>query len=393
MITDGTHTYTYDGLNRVMSAGTATGFAYSGVSNALAADGSATYSRDPSANLIGVSQAGVKTLAYTDRHGDVVGQFKGAGTALTSSTAYEPLGAVIASTSQTGLGFQSGWTDKTTGKVNMASRWYDPATGQFASQDTYANSPNPLSANANPYGYGDANPLNGTDSTGHNDEPLGGGGGGGGVMDIGGAPDGGGSVDVVEPGAIADDFTLWELEITTGQTIANQAEEYLKQIDAQKEPAGPVTESELDSDMNDLHVPDEASQALSNLQYDLWALRTYISDPEALNGDACYGGCGHHYHAPPTATTPDEPDKPKFHLPSGDLPAAPPPPPTPAQYAQVPAAHAKPPKLGHGSGIDYSPTIIAQIVTALVVQVTPETDAYHPHDAADASAQARSVGQ
>ena len=49
----------------------------------------------------------------------------------------------------------------------MASRWYSPTTGQFTSADTASNSAVPDTANANPYGYANASPLDGSDPTGH----------------------------------------------------------------------------------------------------------------------------------------------------------------------------------------------------------------------------------
>lgn len=49
----------------------------------------------------------------------------------------------------------------------MGARWYGSDNGQFGSRDTISNSPNPSSANANPYSYANGNPVNGTDPTGH----------------------------------------------------------------------------------------------------------------------------------------------------------------------------------------------------------------------------------
>ncbi|WP_186382662.1 hypothetical protein [Amycolatopsis rhizosphaerae] len=73
-----------------------------------------------------VSGSGV--LAFVDQHTDVVGQFTATGATLTGSTAYDPLGNVLSANGQKGrLGYQSGWTDSGTGKVDMAARWYNPA--------------------------------------------------------------------------------------------------------------------------------------------------------------------------------------------------------------------------------------------------------------------------
>ncbi|MFF5969892.1 RHS repeat-associated core domain-containing protein, partial [Streptomyces sp. NPDC012769] len=64
------------------------------------------------------------------------------------------------------VGYQSGWTDSSTGEVNMAARWYQPGTGGFTSRDTWQLDPDP-SVQANRYTYGNASPLNGTDPDGH----------------------------------------------------------------------------------------------------------------------------------------------------------------------------------------------------------------------------------
>lgn len=64
-------------------------------------------------------------------------------------------------------GYQSGWTDPATGRVNVAARWYSPATGQFDSKDTASIAPVPDSVQANPFAYAGGNPLGGTDPSGH----------------------------------------------------------------------------------------------------------------------------------------------------------------------------------------------------------------------------------
>lgn len=142
----------------------------------MATDGASTYAYDPSGGLVGVGSAaagggttaGSGSLAFVDLHTDVVGRFAAAGTALAGSTAFDPLGNVLAATGQQGrLGYQSGWTDPSTGVVDMAARWYDPAVGQFQNRDTVTNDPVPNSAAANPFAYANDNPMTGTDPTGH----------------------------------------------------------------------------------------------------------------------------------------------------------------------------------------------------------------------------------
>ncbi|MCY0934721.1 LamG-like jellyroll fold domain-containing protein [Streptomyces sp. H34-S4] len=173
VINEGDRTYAYDGLDRVLSASTPTSgplfsFQYSGTGNDVAADGMATYSRDADGSLLGIKTGVSSVLALTDLHTDVVGQFTATGEALTGSTTYSPFGKVVSTQGMVGqLGYQSGWTDPETAKVNMAARWYSPQTGQFNSRDTVAQSPLPSSVNANAYAYANGNPMTGVDPTGH----------------------------------------------------------------------------------------------------------------------------------------------------------------------------------------------------------------------------------
>lgn len=144
---------------------------YSGTANTLANDGTSTYSHDPADALfaVGSATAGAQTplLAWTDQHDDVVGQFSAAATALTRSVSYDPWGTLTTGNTLTGaLGFQSGWTDPGSGRVNMLSRWYDPAEGQFTSRDRVGLSPVPNAISANRYAYVNDNPMGGTDPSG-----------------------------------------------------------------------------------------------------------------------------------------------------------------------------------------------------------------------------------
>jgi RHS repeat-associated protein len=158
-------------LTRVITAsgtGAATRFGYTSTGNTLATDGAASYSRDPAGGLIGVKTGQTGVLALTDQHTDVVGEFTATGTALAGSATYDPLGNVTASANLAGnLGYQSGWTDHATGRVNMAARWYNPTTGQFDNRDSVGVSPLPNPMAANRYAYADDNPLTNTDPTGH----------------------------------------------------------------------------------------------------------------------------------------------------------------------------------------------------------------------------------
>ncbi len=156
--------YTYDGFGRVIRPG----FAYTGLDNDLASDGTNSYTRDPTGDLLGVATGSAKTLAWTDLHDDVVGEFTATGSTLAGSAAYDPFGKVLASTTMAGsLGYQSEWTDPATGRVNMLARWYNPDTGQFDTRDTAENNPVPDSVDANRFAYADDNPMTNTDPTGH----------------------------------------------------------------------------------------------------------------------------------------------------------------------------------------------------------------------------------
>ncbi|GAA0692758.1 hypothetical protein GCM10010193_54170 [Kitasatospora atroaurantiaca] len=175
-IVAGQQTYNLDAGGRVITAangvtGTRT-FQYVGSSNSVASDGSNTYTWDPGSNLIGVNTPGgaasTGRLAMTDQHDDVIGQFAAGSTTLTGSQTYNPLGNVTATSGLIGqLGFQSGWTDALTSKVNMGSRWYNPGNGQFLNKDTVELNPAPTSVSANPFAYVNDNPLAGTDPDGH----------------------------------------------------------------------------------------------------------------------------------------------------------------------------------------------------------------------------------
>src|SRR5215813_10358531 len=64
------------------------------------------------------------------------------------------------------IGYQSDFTENSSGRVNMAARWYNPNTGQFDNRDPASNNPTPNSANADRYTYANGNPLTNTDPTG-----------------------------------------------------------------------------------------------------------------------------------------------------------------------------------------------------------------------------------
>ena len=162
----GSKTYAYDSLDRLRTRGS-TNFTYNDLSNDLVGDGQATYGRDPFGQLLSTAEAATASLAYADQHGDLVASFNPTTTSLTGSVAFDPFGQRTTTTGQQNrIGYQGGWTDPDTGKLNAAARWYDPAAGSFTSRDTWDIPANP-SAAANRYGYGAGDPLGNADPTGH----------------------------------------------------------------------------------------------------------------------------------------------------------------------------------------------------------------------------------
>jgi RHS repeat-associated protein len=165
-VTEGPSTFTYDSLDRLSRVGQ-NALTYDGGSNNLTADGTNKYSRGPGGSLQAMSNGTAKQWAITDRHTDVVAGLSPDGRTVMGSKAYTPFGEVTSTAGTEGtLGYQSGWTDPSSGDVNMASRWYRPGTGSFVSRDTWQLNPQP-SVQANRYTYGNADPLTHTDPTGH----------------------------------------------------------------------------------------------------------------------------------------------------------------------------------------------------------------------------------
>ncbi|WP_380286423.1 LamG-like jellyroll fold domain-containing protein [Kitasatospora purpeofusca] len=166
LISDGAVTYTYDGLDRVIGRNAAK-FTYDGGTSNLTSDGTWSYARDSAGTLLGATDGTNNVRIRTDQHTDATATLNTDGTAVVGATTYDPFGKpVTTSGTRSSLGYQSGWTDPTTGDVNMSARWYRPGTGGFTSRDSWQLNPSP-SVQANRYTYGNASPLNGTDPTGH----------------------------------------------------------------------------------------------------------------------------------------------------------------------------------------------------------------------------------
>lgn len=166
LISDGSTTYAYDGLDRVTTRNAAK-FTYDGGTGNLTGDGSWSYARDSAGTLLGATNGTETVRIRTDQHTDATATLNTDGTAVVGSTTYDPFGKPVATSgTRSSLGYQSGWTDPTTGDVNMQARWYRPGTGGFTSRDSWQLNPSP-SVQGNRYTYANASPLNGVDPSGH----------------------------------------------------------------------------------------------------------------------------------------------------------------------------------------------------------------------------------
>ncbi|RVX44434.1 RHS repeat-associated protein [Nonomuraea polychroma] len=177
MVSDDSVQYDYDALDRVETrtqSGKTQRMTYDGTTNNLVTvtDGAtgtktAMFGRDALGRTLGLSDGAGAQLAFCDLRGDLIGAFTATGTSLIDSVAYNPFGEVITRTGAAHtLGYQGGYTDPSTGKINMAARWYQPTTGSFISRDTLTQNPDP-SVQINRYTYTNDNPLTNIDPDGH----------------------------------------------------------------------------------------------------------------------------------------------------------------------------------------------------------------------------------
>ena len=161
----GYHDYTYDGLGRVMR----TGFAYTGLGNDLAADGTATYTRDadgePDRRRDGhVKDVGVDRPAHRRRR--PVHRRPA-----TDPDRLDHLRPARGDPRHLGHDRQPRVPVGVDRRLHRPGQHADaagttPSTGQFDTRDIANNDPVPDSINANRYQYGDGNPLTVTDPTG-----------------------------------------------------------------------------------------------------------------------------------------------------------------------------------------------------------------------------------
>lgn len=168
-ISYGSNTYSYDALGRLATASQGTNnysFTYDGLGSDVTSDGSQKFGRGEAGDLVSLqTSGGGGGSVLTNPHGDNVGTLSSSG--ITGNAAYGPSGKPITSSGVlANLGFQGDWTDPATSSIRTASRWYSPGTGQFTSADSQQNNPDPA-VHANPYAYGDADPLDNSDKSGH----------------------------------------------------------------------------------------------------------------------------------------------------------------------------------------------------------------------------------
>src|SRR5581483_5099841 len=96
------------------------------------------------------------------------GTFAAAGTALASSTTWDPWGQVLASNGPAvQVGYQGQWTDPVSQQVSMGSRFYRPPWGGFVNQDSYTGGEGGPAVTDDLHAYADDNPVTLTDVSGH----------------------------------------------------------------------------------------------------------------------------------------------------------------------------------------------------------------------------------
>ncbi|ATW25288.1 RHS repeat-associated core domain-containing protein [Candidatus Formimonas warabiya] len=123
-------------------------------------------------SLISRNVSGITAYYMYNGHGDVTALINSAGTIL-ATYYYDAFGNIPESTGTINNPFKyAGYQhDQETGYYYLMSRYYDPVTARFISEDTYRGNPNdPLSLNL--YTYCHNEPLMYTDPTGHIERPT-----------------------------------------------------------------------------------------------------------------------------------------------------------------------------------------------------------------------------
>ncbi|WP_279631008.1 RHS repeat-associated core domain-containing protein [Saccharomonospora piscinae] len=168
LVADGTASYAYDGLNRLVEADGAA-LSYVGTGIKVASDHTGDYTYTPDGTPLGMTHTGGAGLAWTDSHTDLIGLIQPATGALAGSRSYSPFGEQTAHHgTQPALGYQHQYTDPDTGNVNMGARWYQPHTSTFTNRDTATLNPHDLTNTSAPTSSNSANKSSKTASTHHN---------------------------------------------------------------------------------------------------------------------------------------------------------------------------------------------------------------------------------
>jgi RHS repeat-associated protein len=177
LISDGNHSYEYDGLDRLAattSGGARRAIGYAGLDAEPNNDGAWTYARTADGSLLSaatIDRSRASSL-IANAHTDVVAGTDPRTGSVMDTRLYGPFGAVTGGTgTHPGVGYQGGWSDDGTGKVYAQTRWYDPGTGSFASPDQ-ATVPLTSATAPNDYLYGGGNPVSTYDHTGQLGVPL-----------------------------------------------------------------------------------------------------------------------------------------------------------------------------------------------------------------------------
>lgn len=176
--TDGNVSYQYDGLGRLSSRNSDV-FLYRGTDpeprgiRGSVGTGAAKFTT----GISGISpltwnlSSGKAGGAVSNTHGDSNGLLDTTGT-YGDTVGYGPFGTRSVGSTGTNqfFGFEGNWTDPASGSVYMGARWYDPALGGFLSRDSLDL---PLAGGSmNRYSYGNGNPVNSLDPTGHISIPI-----------------------------------------------------------------------------------------------------------------------------------------------------------------------------------------------------------------------------
>jgi RHS repeat-associated protein len=179
-----TFTYAGGGQNQPLSDGSATSITYGladpsgepAVDSYTTGGGTSYVIRDPQGNPLGIIRGGKSYMYLTDNLGSVI-TLIGTDGNVDGAYAWTPYGTLTAKSAGNGgslvtqnlIGYTGELTDTytsgSTGYIHDGTRWYNPRTGSFASQDANSYLADP--ANGNRFAYAGDNPANYTDPTGY----------------------------------------------------------------------------------------------------------------------------------------------------------------------------------------------------------------------------------